>query len=874
MSELLGTLAVKLDAMTADFSRDLDSASRKVESFAGGLRGLRDTAAVAFAGLAGAIGTTLRSLEAQEQAERRLAAVAGLQGLDTSAIQDYAAHLQTLTTYGDEATISATAMMAQHGLTQDQLMRMMPAMQDAAAFMGRDLASAAQVLGQAVAGSTGRLRSLGIVLTETQREMLESATQGERVAMLADIIQDRYGGAAQSLAKTAGGAMQQLRNAFGDTLEELGRIVSGPVASVFGSLATAIGYVTRAIAGMSSGTKEMLGKIAIGVTVFAGLTAGISAAVVAIGALIAKKAIIIAGFVALKGAIILLAKPIAIAVAAMAVAVTAVGLWQRHSEQAIDAIRAAFAPAGQIFADWAEAGTNAMAAITRAGGAMSDALSSVFASLRGYVSDYLDLVMKGLRDLSSLIERVSGGKIKIDVEAIVKTSKYVAQDAAVTAVDFAVDKINAAGSAIAELGGRAVDAGKDIASGVSRTAIGAFRELDASARAGVSHFGKMFGLTDSFGDALEHTIPTFDDAAKAIKNLSTEANAAAERQSQVVSAPIRSSDSYGKSWTDAMADKMGKSGSQVSGVLGQVADKIAAGGEKLNATMSGFAQGFQSGGIIGAVIGAIIGLLSTLDGFKKMLSTMERGFRPFTELFDLVLNAIAPFFDAFGKFGEALGRMGTAMSPLAPIMGMIGAALEVVSKGFLWAAEGIEKIANWFFMAWEDALYEVGKVFRAIGIIDAANALQGPKIKREFETLVNQTIANATAQAVANSTASKISSQTGREWTDDWRDLSNGMRDFAKAARDATESLTNVPSGYKIALARFQSIDTMGQPGVANTGALLGAGVQSQVVNISTLNVTSDNAPELLEQLKSAANWQNYSQYGTLVMGAPDPGRR
>ena len=148
----------------------------------------------------------------QIQAERALYAALGetRQGL-----LDYAASLQQVTTYGDEAIIEAQAIVGAFVKEEEQIKRLMPAILDLAAAKGMDLKSAADIVTKSVASSTNALGRYGIEVegAEGSTERLDSAIASITAA---------YGGFAQELAKTDVGAIEQAQNAIGDIKEKLG----------------------------------------------------------------------------------------------------------------------------------------------------------------------------------------------------------------------------------------------------------------------------------------------------------------------------------------------------------------------------------------------------------------------------------------------------------------------------------------------------------------------------------------------------------------------------------------------------------------------------------------------------------------------------
>jgi len=137
-------------------------------------------------------------------------------------LQELASQLQKTSIYGDEATLSATAMLQSLAkLSGDGLMQAIPLVHDLAAGMGIDLVTAASLIGKTLGSTTNALSRYGIILDAT-------APKNEKLAALNKQINDSFGGMAKAMGETAAGSMVKLANATGD-LKELG----GGVIAVF-----------------------------------------------------------------------------------------------------------------------------------------------------------------------------------------------------------------------------------------------------------------------------------------------------------------------------------------------------------------------------------------------------------------------------------------------------------------------------------------------------------------------------------------------------------------------------------------------------------------------------------------------------------------
>lgn len=162
----------------------------------------------------------------QELAEKKLEAALGF---TNQGLLDYASALQRSSVFGDEAILTAQALLAAFIKDEEQLKLATKATIDLAAAKGMDLNAAADLIGKSIGSSTNALSRYGIevegAVGSTQR--LESATSS--IARL-------YGGQALQQSLTLSGAMQSLANTFGDFQEKVGAEFTGDVKELVISL--------------------------------------------------------------------------------------------------------------------------------------------------------------------------------------------------------------------------------------------------------------------------------------------------------------------------------------------------------------------------------------------------------------------------------------------------------------------------------------------------------------------------------------------------------------------------------------------------------------------------------------------------------------
>lgn len=86
-----------------------------------------------------------------------------------------------------------------------------------------DAVNVANMMGKVLDGQVGSLSRVGISFTEAEEKVLKYGTEAERVAMLAQVINNNVGQMNKSLAQTSEGKITQLKNVFGAFQDEIGK---------------------------------------------------------------------------------------------------------------------------------------------------------------------------------------------------------------------------------------------------------------------------------------------------------------------------------------------------------------------------------------------------------------------------------------------------------------------------------------------------------------------------------------------------------------------------------------------------------------------------------------------------------------------------
>lgn len=234
---LLGKIFVKLGLDSSEYKKGLSDSQTATAQFSGGIKKLGGMIAGAFT-VTAIIGFAKRAVQAYSEAEQAAAklnsvikATGGIVGISAKEMRDYAADLQSVTTFEDDATIGAMSLLATFkSIRGDVFKQTIASAQDLATIMGGDLQGTVMQLGRALENpiaATRMLRTFGIMLTEDQiagiKKLVDEQKKEEAQLLILQLIQDKVGGSAKAAAETATGAWKQVGNAIGDFLEALGK---------------------------------------------------------------------------------------------------------------------------------------------------------------------------------------------------------------------------------------------------------------------------------------------------------------------------------------------------------------------------------------------------------------------------------------------------------------------------------------------------------------------------------------------------------------------------------------------------------------------------------------------------------------------------
>jgi len=225
----------------------------------GGLAGKAALAAGAFFGGGMLLSGMKRAIDLageQEKAEKTLETALGRR---SQGLLDQARALQQVTTFGDEAIISAQALIGAFVNDEEQIKLATAATLDLAAAKGMDLTVAADLVSKTLGSSTNAMSRYGIQVTG-------AVGSTERLESLTNNLANVFGGQASAQAETMSGKLAQMTNALGDAGEAFGSLLFPlviPLAEGLKLIGESGVNIIEAFEGLSDGTSKVTDDVVI-----------------------------------------------------------------------------------------------------------------------------------------------------------------------------------------------------------------------------------------------------------------------------------------------------------------------------------------------------------------------------------------------------------------------------------------------------------------------------------------------------------------------------------------------------------------------------------------------------------------------------------
>lgn len=264
-------------------SNGLSNAEKKAESLDNTLSNLGKTAIAAFSAYE-AFNFVKDSVKAFDEAAQASALLDNtLQNTGRTAagfraaLDEQATALMDVSRFDDDAITGAQKLLAaQKNISDELVMKSIPAIVDAASSLKMDLGSAADSVAIALAKpemAARKLKSMNVVLNDEQEKTIKKLTEtgqtAKAQAMIIDLISSKYKGAGKVAAETGEGPFIVLANKLGNVTESFGGVIVSLVDGFMPAIKLA-GEILKGVTAFLTENKEEVKAVAIGVALAGG----------------------------------------------------------------------------------------------------------------------------------------------------------------------------------------------------------------------------------------------------------------------------------------------------------------------------------------------------------------------------------------------------------------------------------------------------------------------------------------------------------------------------------------------------------------------------------------------------------------------------
>lgn len=341
--------------------------------------------------------------------------------------------------------------------------------------------------------------------------------------------------------------------------------------------------------------------------------------------------------------------------------------------------------------------------------------------------------------------------------------------------------------------------------------------------------------------------------------------------------------------------------------LAQTGGMLVSGLGDLGGTIQSVVSAAQIGGPVAAIIAGITDLLTQTEGFGKVLEvaggildgllsaveplasvvgnlvgTVVGALQPALDavgriLMSLSVNGLAPLFSAIGSLVQALAPIiNVLLLVLTPVMDVLGLALRGLAIVVNVIAIGIGFVVNAVLDAMStliDVIADIADIFGAGDELRSfADSLRSSKV--DVDGLIDDLddlVSGKVSQDIAEGLFPDIPVSEFVDpvkppldgLADGFDEAGNSAKDMSESIKKATEALTNVPQGFKIALTRFRATNV--GPSFDSLSPAGAAGPAGSVVIVNVGELKSDNPDAFLAEIKRRAEFSSFANTGTPI---------
>lgn len=338
--------------------------------------------------------------------------------------------------------------------------------------------------------------------------------------------------------------------------------------------------------------------------------------------------------------------------------------------------------------------------------------------------------------------------------------------------------------------------------------------------------------------------------AKEGSRISSGPQAAISSAAQITEAAERAAAEFERAMA-AMRATMAQSLLAATGELGAVISRVASAGAQggpWSALLQVFLELFQQTEAWGRMLGTFGYALKRIGEMVGPL--VEAIGPPIEKLVAVVVELLAPLFkalgDVFGVIGQVIEDIVPILEPIGAIFAAVGAiisaigsilkAVFVILKPLFEAVFGIIKAVASIVLGIIGGLIDVWNwIVEAIaGLADLVGGGDEIRKAKADKTDINEAMAALNDSTYESAKAN--AANTKATW-----DAAQANKEAAGAAVSVAESFQNVPSGYKLALARFGSTAGMNADGspISQQGDTTNERKTDNSITIGTVNITT-----------------------------------
>lgn len=244
------------------FVKGIKSIGKGVTGFAADIKNLVNRAISSFKQITAAYQTQIEA-EARLGATMRNSTSATKEQIQS--VKDLASALQETGIVGDEVQLAGAQELATYVGSVDSIKKMLPVLNDMIAQQygfnatTDSAVTIATMLGKVLQGQTSALSRYGYKFTEAQEQLLKFGTEEQKVATLAEVVEESVSGVNKALADTPTGKVKQLSNDFGDLKETLGKFLTEIAYPIVVQLDVIVKKLNEVFTEASKGIKELFG---------------------------------------------------------------------------------------------------------------------------------------------------------------------------------------------------------------------------------------------------------------------------------------------------------------------------------------------------------------------------------------------------------------------------------------------------------------------------------------------------------------------------------------------------------------------------------------------------------------------------------------